>query len=139
MLSDTTGLSSERRQEARLAGGRFPLLAPAAAAIVDCGARGLGIETSSHLAVGSLANVSLFVPTGELELLGRVCWARMVGSRELEGGDSEPIFRVGLSFVEGQSFDDWDRLRARLTSGGNAESRRRPRRKIVRWRRPRAS
>lgn len=137
MTSPTPGLSSERRGEERLATGGFPLLSPADAKIVDCGRRGAGIETNAHLAVGSLTTISVFVPQGEVELLGRVCWARMVAARAVGGGDYEPVFRAGLSFIDEQSLGAWDRLRAVLVPQPRRRRKAsRPRRRVIKWRRP---
>ncbi len=95
----------------------------------------MGIETSTHLAVGSVIDIDLFLPTGELTLFGRVRWARLVRNRR-RGTDSAPVFRVGLAFVEGQPLDAWDRVRSGLIapSGGHRPAAR-PRRRVVQWRR----
>ena len=52
-------------------------------------------------------------------------------------GESEPIFRAGLSLVEGQSLEAWDRLRGSLIKprGGRLKTPR-PKRRVVKWRPP---
>lgn len=136
MLSDLPGPFAERRREKRLAAGGFPLLTPSESTLVDCARRGVGIETGSHLAVGREIDVHLFLPAGELTLLGRVRWARFVGNRRRDG-ETAPVFRVGLSLAEGPSLDAWERVRSGLIAppGGRRRAAR-PRRRIVRWRRP---
>ncbi len=131
-----SGALRERRVDSRFAAYGFPLLAPADGCIVDCGARGVGIETSVHLGVGSLTSISVVAPAGELPLVGRVCWARLVGNRSLGGGESEPVYRAGISFPKGQSLDPWRGLVSRVISPAAAREPKRPRRKIVKWRPP---
>ena len=140
MLSDTRDLLRERRRKVRHNLGGFPLLTPAASILVDCGPRGLGIETGVHLTVGSLTSIGVFVPAGSMELIGRVCWARLVASRARGGGECEPVFRAGIALVEGQSLEGWDRLRAQLVPPFNGTAGRgvAPRRRVVKWRPPRA-
>ena len=137
MLSDWRETGAERRREERCDGGGFPLLSPAEATLVDCGPRGLGIETKAHLGVGGLTKVNVFLPTGQIELLGRVCWARLVGNKWLAEGESQPVFRAGLSLVEGQSLDAWDRLLGRLiTPWSKHRGAARPKRRVIKWQPP---
>lgn len=133
---EASGAVRERRVDNRFAAYGFPLLAPAAACLVDCAARGAGIETSAHLGVGSLTSISVLSPAGELPLVGRVCWARLVRSRPLGAGDSEPVYRAGLSFLDGQALGAWRGLVSGLLSPAAARELRRPRRRVVKWRPP---
>lgn len=98
----------------------------------------MGIETKTHLGVGGLTQVSIFLPNGQIDMVGHVCWARLVDNRWVADGESEPVFRAGVSLVEGQSLEAWDRLRGALFS--LAKRRRpaaRPQRRVVKWRPPR--
>lgn len=73
-----------------------------------------------------------------MELIGSVCWARLVANRDRGGGECEPVFRAGIALADGQSLEGWDRLREQLVPPyGRADGRGvAPRRRVVKWRPP---
>lgn len=136
VLSTGAGLpgpSDDRRADGRLTVYGFPLASPGEACIVDCSRGGIGIESASGLPVGSLTEVGIRLAERELSLVGRVCWSRAVTLR-LAPAASQPLYRSGVAFLEGQSFKVWDRLLAGLLSPAARRARRLPRRRVVKWR-----
>ena len=124
------GPGSERRDHGRASAYGVPLIAPSGASLVDCSRRGAGVETDEPLPVGSLAELEVVLPEGEIKLLGRVCWSGPVG----EETGARAAFRAGLDFVPGQSFGIWKGLVQDLGAPSGPDTRLRPGRRVVKWR-----
>lgn len=66
--------------------------------IVDLSATGAAVEASERLLPNHTYRLRMDSREGEILTSGRVVWAKLTGTREIESGDVEPVFRAGIRF-----------------------------------------
>ena len=69
------------------------------ARVLDVGPAGASIETNRALRVGAPYAFTLELPGASRRLHGRVCWCRLVATREDGPDDRTPIYRAGIHWT----------------------------------------
>jgi hypothetical protein len=97
-----------RQREGSRARRRFPrwqvpdgrLVGPILTArVLDLGPAGARIETTSALRVGAPYAFTLKLADLSRRLHGRVCWCRLVATREAADGERTAVYRAGIVWV----------------------------------------
>ena len=78
----------------------FTLRNPVAGQVLDISVGGMGIQCPQSLKLGEEYPFSFTVGTSRLRLRGEVRWCKLVGTSLLGDGESAPIYRVGVSFLD---------------------------------------
>ena len=94
-----TDRPEERRLDREPAIG-FALKSPISGRIVDITAFGAGVESHSPLKVLEERPFTFGIGRSNATVQGRVRWCRLSETKRTTDGESIPIFRAGISFVE---------------------------------------
>ena len=78
----------------------FTLRNPVIGDVVDISAGGMGFQGQHPLNLGDQYPFSFLVGTSTVRLRGEVRWCKLVGTSLLEKGETAPIYRVGVSFLD---------------------------------------
>ena len=93
------GAPDERHHQRDPAIG-FTLRNPVAGQVVDISAGGFGVEGLCPLNLSDQYSFTLSIGTSRVRVRGEVRWCKLVGTSLLEKGESAPIYRVGVSFLD---------------------------------------
>ncbi len=93
------GTPDERHHQRDPASG-FSLRNPVAAQVIDISAGGFGIEGPCPLNLSDQYPFTLSIGTSKVRVRGEVRWCKLMGTSLLEKGESAPIYRVGISFLD---------------------------------------
>lgn len=89
----------ERRLDREPAIG-FALKSPISGRIVDITAFGAGVESHSPLKVLEERSFILGIGKSSATVLGEVRWCRLSETKLATDGESIPIFRAGIAFID---------------------------------------
>jgi len=95
----TTDGPEERRLDREPAIG-FALKSPISGRIVDITAFGAGVESHSPLKVLEERPFTFGIGRSNATVQGRVRWCRLSETKRTTDGESIPIFRAGIAFVD---------------------------------------
>ena len=95
VLGDT-----ELRRHARESPFGLGLKNPVPADIVDISVSGFGLETSSPLVPLTKQNFTIGLGEGRATVLGEIRWCKLTGTRMVDRGESEPVYRAGVALLE---------------------------------------
>jgi hypothetical protein len=93
------GAPDERHHQRDPAIG-FTLRNPVAGQVIDISAGGFGVEGLCPLNLSDQYSFTLSIGTSRVRVRGEVRWCKLVGTSLLEKGESAPIYRVGVSFLD---------------------------------------
>jgi len=93
------GQPEERRLSREPAIG-FSLKSPIAGRIVDISAFGAGVESHSPLRVLEEMPLTFGIGPSRATVRGEVRWCRLAETKPTSSGESVPIFRAGIAFVD---------------------------------------
>lgn len=68
--------------------------------ILNISVTGMAARTSTHLRVGQTCDLRLEHGARSLRLPGTVVWARLVSFAKTPGGESAPVYQVGIEFQD---------------------------------------
>ena len=98
-LKKIANLPEERRLDREPAIG-FALRRPIRGRIVDISALGAGVESHSPLKVLEERPFLLGIGKSTATIRGEVRWCRLSETKSTADGESIPIFRAGIAFLE---------------------------------------
>lgn len=97
-MSDPSSADRRRSHRFEVEGVRGSLTFRSEARIRNLSLTGMSVETADHLEVGKPYSIKLAHGEGEVRLSATVVRSRMLGTRKLPNGDSEPLYEVGMRF-----------------------------------------
>lgn len=97
------------RSERRYGSGALAIDAPFKGVAVNCSVAGLCVETSEALPVGRAWPLEVRVGKKRVVLSGSIRWARLMHTEPVGDGEVRPVFKVGISLMEGRAIETWRR------------------------------
>ena len=95
VLGDT-----ELRRHARESPWGLGLKNPIPANIVDISVSGFGLETTNPLVPLTQQKLTIGLGTGRASVMGEIRWCKLAGTRTIDKGESEPVYRAGVALLE---------------------------------------
>ena len=68
--------------------------------IVDISRSGIGLESSSPLVPLTQQKFTIGLGAGRASVLGEIRWCKLAGTRTIDKGESEPVYRAGVALLE---------------------------------------
>lgn len=97
-MSDPSSAERRRSHRFEVEGVRGSLTFRSEARIRNLSLTGMSLETADHLEVGKSYAMKLVYEEGEMRLSGMVVRSRLLGTRRLPNGDSQPVYEAGIRF-----------------------------------------
>lgn len=99
VLTGIDFVSTDRREHHRLAIDRLVVQSRSTTGrILNLSARGLAIEISSGMMIGSTQRLLIVSPVRRVTVTASVRWCRLCRLSPITSGDVVPVFRAGLRF-----------------------------------------
>ena len=91
---------TESRRYLRESPPGLELRDPVPAHIVDISMSGIGLESSSPLVPLTQQKFTIGLGAGQASVMGEIRWCKLAGTRTIDKGKSEPVYRAGVALLE---------------------------------------